>query len=104
MSAAIVQAQSNEQLECTITTRVDPGLLLVDFTFTTGDYLDGSEAWTAGSWGTPVLFGDDRWRTLAVTPVIGSSGIDLAAGTWWAWVRVGGPTGVVKATGIVLVQ
>lgn len=104
MGAAVIYRPSVEQLETTITSRQDPTAVAVSFTLTAADELDGTETWAAGEWGTPVLFGDGRWRTRASSPLIGAGeDLDPAAGTWHAWARVGNVGGVIKSVGIVLV-
>jgi hypothetical protein len=105
MGAAVIHTPSAEQLETTITTRQDPTAVAVSFALTEADELDGTETWVAGDWGTPALFGDGRWRTLATTPPIGAGEpLDPERGTWHGWARIGNVGGVIKAVGIVLVE
>ena len=95
-----IPRETIEKLKTVITSDIDPTADVVAFAFTLVD--DRPSTWTAGTWTSTWSGG----RTTAVTPTIGVTGsdatVELAVGTWHAWVRVtDNPEVPVRQCGVV---
>lgn len=81
-----IPRETVEKLETVITADTDPTGLVVSFAFVQGD--DRPSTFTAGTWDGAYASG----RATAVTPTIGTTGsgagVELAAGLWYAYVKV----------------
>lgn len=105
MTSPVLYLPSVESFACAVLTEADPTAGAVAFTLTAAGTLVGSETWSSGSWdGDPDQVGD-RYRSRALTPLIGpAQSIAPTAGTWHAWCRLGGSGGVIKPAGILIVR
>jgi len=95
-----IPRETVEKLETVISSDIDPTGSVVAFAFTQDN--TRPTTWTAGAWTSTWSGG----RATATTPTIGgaTSGatVELAAGTWLAWVRVtDSPEVPVRQCGVV---
>jgi len=83
-----VERESVEKLKCWIDSDDDPTLFTVEFSFP----LTGVRptVWTGGTWAAAAVPSSHGFRRRALTPSIGSGGLDLAEATYGVWVRVAG--------------
>jgi hypothetical protein len=84
----LIERESIEGFDLPVTTDDDPAGTVVEFAFTPIGTRPESGDWHAGSWKTTWSSADGRWHGLASTPLIGVGSVDLAVGTWQAWIRV----------------
>jgi len=83
-----VERESVEKLKCWVDSDDDPTAFTVEFSFP----LTGVRptVWTGGSWAAAATPTGSGYRRRALTPSIGSGGLDLAAETYGVWVRIAG--------------
>lgn len=82
-----VQRESKEYLKATVTADITPAGT-PEFAFTKGTARPVT--WVNGAWAAAaVQLADGRYQRTARTPLIGDvAGIVLAAGDWFAWIRI----------------
>lgn len=93
----VIERESQEKIECTVTADLDPTTLPIEFAFTATT--ERPSSWIAGSWeSTPGSLAGTTWSGVARTPVVGTGGLDLAVGTYQVWARLtaGAEVPVVK--------
>lgn len=97
-----IPRESVESVKCTITADIDPTALVVRFAFTTGS--SRPTTWTAGSWSGAASAVGAQYRTVALSPLIGTGLLDLDPGTYSVWVQIDGaedpvlPAGTLRIT------
>lgn len=83
----IIERESQEQFECTVTADQDPTVAPISFAFTATT--ERPVTWIAGTWeASPGVQAGDSWTGVARTPVVGAGGLDLAVGTYQVWAKM----------------
>jgi hypothetical protein len=83
-----IERESIEGFDLPVMTDDDPAGTVVEFAFTPIGIRPTTGDWHDGTWKSTWPGSSGHWHGLASTPLIGTGAVDLAVGTWQAWIRI----------------